>query len=364
MTRQYDYAFEEPGKFARGWYVVQFTQELQPGDVKALHFFNQDLVLFRGNDGQAAVLDAYCPHLGAHLAGTGSRVEGNCIRCPFHGWQFNAEGACTDIPYAKQIPKRAQQGAIKSWPLIEQSGYIAIWYDELGGEPNWEMPGVEVWNQPEWGDWAFNRSVIKAHGREVIENIVDVGHFPSVHGGVPLQFDNIFKPYSVTQISVVESRADCDLIQPSGFGLDLLAMRDMREQSKADAWGDATYHGPAIMYYFTESRGEEMSFQSWWVNYHTPINNEEIELTSGVICASLDDKPLPDEFKDMYPRSAIAAFGQDAEIWRTKKYQANPILCDGDGPVTKLRKWYERFYLPREQEAWDEPPTPISSIRN
>ncbi len=361
----YQYAFEEPGKFARGWYIVRFSQELEPGELQALHFFNQELVLFRGTDGRAAVLDAYCPHLGAHLAGTGSRVEGSAIRCPFHGWQFNAEGACIDIPYARQIPRRAAApGAVRSWPLREQSGYIAIWYDEEGGQPNWDLPAIDVWNTEDWGDWVFNRAIIKAHGREVIENVVDAGHFPSVHGGVPLQFDNIFRQYSVTQISRIESRPECDLIQPGNFPIDFSAMRDMREEHATDAWGDATYHGPNVMYYFTESRSEPMSFQSWWVNYHTPINNEEIELTSGVIVASLDERPLPAEFKDMYPRSAIAAFSQDAEIWRTKVYQPNPILCDGDGPVNKLRKWYERFYLPRQHEVWDEPETPISSIRD
>lgn len=362
---EYQYAFEEPGRFARGWYVVQFSHELQAGDVKALHFFNQDLVIFRGESGDASVLDAYCPHLGAHLAGTGSRVEGDCIRCPFHGWQFNGRGACESIPYAKNIPKKAaQDGAIRSWPVREHSGFISIWYDEVGGEPNWELPTIDDWNTEDWGDWSFNRAVMKAHGREVIENIVDVGHFPSVHGGFPKQFDNIFRPYSVTQISVVEQDPSATMIQPSGLDFDLTQFREERTNTQADAWGDATYHGPAVMYYYTEVTSTEMSYKSWWVNYHTPINNNEIELTSGIICATMNDQPLPQEFRDMYPMSAIAAFGQDAEIWKTKKYQANPILCDGDGPVTKLRKWYERFYLPREHEAWNEPPTPISSIRD
>ena len=118
-------------------------------------------------------------------------------------------------------------------------------------------------------------------------------------------------------------------------------------EMESDAWGDATYHGPAIMYYYTESRSEALSYQSWWVNYHTPINDEEVDLCSAVIVNSLTDEPLPQEFIDQYPLTAHAAFWQDVEIWQDKIYQPEAILCDGDGPVNKLRRWYEKFYLPR-----------------
>ena len=58
--------------------------------------------MFRGQDGKAYVVDAYCPHLGANLA-VGGRVVGNCIECPFHGWQFRGnDGKCERIPYAEK----------------------------------------------------------------------------------------------------------------------------------------------------------------------------------------------------------------------------------------------------------------------
>ena len=39
-------------------------------------------------------------------------------------------------------------------------------------------------------------------------------------------------------------------------------------------------------------------------------------------------------------------FGQDVEIWKDKVYREDPVLCDGDGPINKLRRWCEQFYLP------------------
>ena len=67
-----------------GWYAVALGEQLTVGGVLPLSYFGQDLVAFRGDDGVARVLDAYCPHLGAHL-GHGGVVEGASIRCPFHG---------------------------------------------------------------------------------------------------------------------------------------------------------------------------------------------------------------------------------------------------------------------------------------
>jgi 3-ketosteroid 9alpha-monooxygenase subunit A len=357
------YAFEISGRFARGWYIVSFSQELAVGAIKALDYFNSEQVLFRGDDGRAVVVDAYCPHLGAHLAGVGCRVEGNSIRCPFHGWQFDASGACIHIPYAKKIPEQAKT-ALKSWPVCEKSGFIALWYDPEGGTPNWELPDIPDWGPDAWGDWRFNRRRIRAHGREVIENIVDVGHFPSVHGGRAQQFDNVFTPYTVSQESRISQHADADFIQPSFIDIDLAENRAEQIEKQTDNWGLATYHGPSIMYFRSTSQNEDMAYKSWWINYHTPVDDETIDLTSGVIVTSMTDEPLTDEFWDLYPTTAIAAFGQDIEIWSTKKYQPNPILCDGDGPINKLRKWYNRFYLPRAEEAWDEAPTVISSVRD
>jgi 3-ketosteroid 9alpha-monooxygenase subunit A len=363
MTKaaQVRYAFEIPGMFARGWHIVALSQELKIGDVKSLHYFDQELVLFRGESGKAVVLDAYCPHLGAHLGGTGNKIIGDTIRCPFHGWQFNGEGGCTAIPYAKKIPERARSGALKAWPIVEKNGFIAIWHDREGGTPNWELPDIPEWGPSGWGDWLFNRERIVAHGREIIENIVDVGHFPSVHGGVATQFDNIFTPYSVTQEAIVVPVPEATTIHSSSnpFPTEYLLPMEDREQ-----WGSAVYHGPSVMYFYNRFKSRDLSYQSWWVNYYTPINDTELDLTSAVIAASLDENPLPPGFLESYARMSIAAFAQDVEIWKTKIYRANPMLCDGDGPIHKLRKWYNRFYLPRAEEGWDEPAERISSVRN
>jgi 3-ketosteroid 9alpha-monooxygenase subunit A len=340
------YAFLEAGRYARGWHIVLFSSELKPGEVRPLHYFDRDLVAYRGESGKAAVLDAHCPHLGAHLASGEGRINGDNIACPFHGWVFDPSGRCVEIPYANKIPAKATD-ALKGWPVMEKNGFIALWHDPQDGEPEDYLPDIEHWGPDKWGEWKFCRSRIRAQACDVIENIVDIAHFPHVHGGKVRAFENNFGERTVTQLSKVQRDPNARMITPPTLSFDIEEARSENAGDEADAWGDATYHGPSIMYYYTESRSPEVSFRSWWVNCHTPVNQEELDLTSAVIVSSLTDEPLPDDFIDMYPQMAHAAFGQDVEIWKDKVYRENPILCDGDGPIAKLRSWYEQFYLPR-----------------
>lgn len=343
----YKYAFQQPGHYARGWHVVLFSQELTEGEVKRLHYFNQDFVAYRGESGQVAILDAHCPHLGAHLASDGGRLKGDNIACPFHGWTFAPDGRCVDIPYCESIPERALN-ALRGWPVLEKNGFIALWYDLDNGEPEDYLPDIPQWGNTAggWGDWQFHRSRIRAQPCDVIENIVDIAHFPHVHGGRVQSFENRFAERSVTQLSRVQRDPGAAMVIPPNLPFDMEQIRDDAVLLDSDAWGDATYHGPAIMYYYTESRSDALSFQSWWVNVHTPVNDEEVDLCCAVIMNSLNQEPLPEEFLQTYPQTSHAAFGQDVEIWKDKIYQADPILCAGDGPINKLRRWYEQFYLP------------------
>ena len=341
---EHKYAYLEPGNYARGWHIVLFSQELRAGETKPLRYFDRDLVVYRGESGQVAILDAHCPHLGAHLASGGGRIQGDTIACPFHGWTFNPKGECVAIPYAKAIPEKAVN-ALKGWPVLEKNGFIALWYAPNDEAPESYLPDIVPWGPEGWGDWIFYRSRIRARPCDVIENIVDIAHFPHVHGGRVQSWENRFGERSVTQLSRVKSHPDARMIIPPGTLLDLESVRS-DTSGQADAWGDATYHGPSIMYYYTESRSSQLSFRSWWVNCHTPVDENEVDLCSAVIVSSLTDEPLPEEFTALYPQLAHIAFGQDVEIWRNKVYRADPILCDGDGPIHKLRRWYEQFYLP------------------
>src|SRR5687768_16773481 len=121
--------------YPRGWFTVAWSSELLPGAVKPLVYFGKALVLFRTEQGVATLLDAHCPHLGAHL-GYGGKVQGESLVCPFHAWRYDTAGQCVEVPYATKIPPRAQ---VACWPIVEKNGVIMAWYDADKAPPAWEI---------------------------------------------------------------------------------------------------------------------------------------------------------------------------------------------------------------------------------
>ena len=109
-----------PPGFPNGWHCVCNATDLEHGQVKSISALGTYLVAFRGSDGKAAVLHAFCPHMGAHL-GAGGVVVGNLLRCPFHGWAFDAQGAVREVPYrrnCRDMPENSRLKAYEAWELL------------------------------------------------------------------------------------------------------------------------------------------------------------------------------------------------------------------------------------------------------
>ena len=109
-----------------------------------MHYFGEELVLFRTASGQVNVLDAYCQHLGANM-GVGGTVEDENIVCPWHGWQWRGDGTNALIPYSKIGCKNNVR--IRTYPTA-WSGTASSWSgtNATGGRrtgsrrccPNWK----------------------------------------------------------------------------------------------------------------------------------------------------------------------------------------------------------------------------------
>ncbi|MEZ5167347.1 MAG: Rieske 2Fe-2S domain-containing protein [Acidimicrobiales bacterium] len=74
-----------------GWYQIGWSADFPAGAVTPLHYFGEDMAAYRDASGALHVLEAHCKHLGAHLA-HGGAVVGDCVQCPFHGWQWGTDG--------------------------------------------------------------------------------------------------------------------------------------------------------------------------------------------------------------------------------------------------------------------------------
>ncbi len=119
-----------------GWFAIGYSDELAPGKVRNIHYFERDMVLYRTAKGAVGLVHPACPHLGAHL-GHGGEVVGESLRCPFHHWQYDTQGVITDIPYAKQIPAKWQdQPCLQTYPVCEENQFLWAWYHPEGAPPD------------------------------------------------------------------------------------------------------------------------------------------------------------------------------------------------------------------------------------
>jgi phthalate 4,5-dioxygenase oxygenase subunit len=118
----------------RYWQPVALVDEFNPAldpamgvrPVKAVRLLGQDFVLFKNADGTFGLLDRDCPHRGADLSF--GRNEGDGLRCPFHGWKFDAAGRCTDTPGEPTGSTLCQRIQQRSYPLLEKAGVLFGWF--------------------------------------------------------------------------------------------------------------------------------------------------------------------------------------------------------------------------------------------
>lgn len=165
--------FNNASQFLEGWYWALPSHELKSQKAKAVSFLGKELVLYRGADGAVRALDAYCPHMGAHLAE--GKVEGNSIRCLFHGWKFGENGECQEIPCLERLIKVK---TLTSYICHEQYGLVWLWTGT--GEPA-EFPEVPELAGTPVASLLGNRFKKNCHPNVVMINAIDVQHFNTVH---------------------------------------------------------------------------------------------------------------------------------------------------------------------------------------
>jgi phenylpropionate dioxygenase-like ring-hydroxylating dioxygenase large terminal subunit len=168
------------------WYPIVRSEDLgydQPEKVKVL---GVDLVAFRDQNGDAKVLSDTCVHRGASLGGAWSqgntkRVINGAIVCPYHGWEFNGEGKCVNIPSIGYGKKTAARAKVDSYPVEEKYGIVFAF---LGDEP--EETRIPLLDVEEYGQegWMANEVLVLEvpyYYERSIENGIDPSHNEFVH---------------------------------------------------------------------------------------------------------------------------------------------------------------------------------------
>jgi 3-ketosteroid 9alpha-monooxygenase subunit A len=312
-----------------GWFQVAWSAEIAVGAVKPMHYFGHELVAFRTDEGILHVLDAHCRHLGAHL-GYNSRVEGSCVVCPYHGWQWDGDGHNTLVPYQDK-PTHAK---MRSWPVAEQHGLVFLWHDPNGGpvRNGWEFPNVftdfdGLDSSPDDFFPCYPNAIVHKpkepiHPQLVLENSADCTHFRFAHGAPEFPILDWFKTYG-TRWQARMSFLSPKTRQPA------LHLYNLNTGIGTTA---AVFDSPKMHYRLVLTA--------------TPVDDDHSDIRVSYFYPR--NGHVGDDFPE--PIAAQASqierlFEEDARIWRHQAFVQKPVYAlDDRAGYSAMRTWCEQFY--------------------
>ncbi|MDB4655446.1 Rieske (2Fe-2S) protein [Flavobacteriales bacterium] len=325
------------------WYSLGLSSDIVSGQLVNKMLGNQEIVLFRSESGKLNAIEAYCPHLGAHL-GHGGTIQGEDIKCPFHGFCFNGSGDCTKTGYGTKPPPTAKA---KTWQVRDKNGFVVIYHSSNNQEPTWEIPDVD---SEGWNPVLTTAYEINSHPQETTENSVDIGHFSEVHGYSEIEELKEIStdgPYLTTKYAMKRH---------AGF---------VGNKEKIRAQFEVHVHG--LGYSFVEAEAPKYGLEYRTYVLPTPIGNGRLSLTLGMQLKKIEKPSKINPLLAILPKSLVnlivskASFNgflndvkQDFHIWENKTYIAPPALAKGDGPIGRYRTWAKQFY-PDNNSKSNEP---------
>jgi 5,5'-dehydrodivanillate O-demethylase len=160
----------------RYWLPLAASSDLAPGRAQPARVLGEDLVLFRDTRGRAGLLEAACPHRGASLAY--GRVDHEGVRCPYHGWKFDAAGACLELPTEPTDSILCRSVRARAHPVEELGGLVFAY---LGPAP---APLLPRWDLFVWEGVLrdVGHALLPCNWLQIMENSVDPHHIEWLHG--------------------------------------------------------------------------------------------------------------------------------------------------------------------------------------
>ena len=135
------------------WYPIAKSEDITADEPFRAQIMGLKFVAYRDQEGKAHVLSDTCVHRGGSLSK--GWVKDNNVVCPYHGWQFDGEGACLKIPSLGPDAKLPPRARIDAYPVQEKFGIIFAF---LGDLPEAERPPIIP--VPEWGQEGWRPSMV------------------------------------------------------------------------------------------------------------------------------------------------------------------------------------------------------------
>lgn len=172
------------GRYLRSfWQPVYQARDLGQARARPIRVMGVDLTLYRGEDSTPHLIDHRCPHRGLQLSV--GRIEGDAIRCFYHGWKFGADGRCLEQPAER--PPFCDKIRVRSYPVREYLGLIFAYLGEGAPPPLPRYPDFEDF-EGVLEQECYRRACSYFQN---LENSIDHVHVGFVHHGQAGSFDGV-----------------------------------------------------------------------------------------------------------------------------------------------------------------------------
>lgn len=315
------------------WYVAAESGEVGAEELLARTIIEEKLVLYRGADNSIRAFADACPHRYAPLSL--GRIEGNCIRCPYHGSLYDHNGDCVEVP--GQQGNHGMTVGLRAYPIIERYGYIWVWMGEADAAdqgdsiPEWFAPADP--NNAAWAGRADKFLSMPVYYELINDNLHDVSHVEFVHPEtlgttvIPQMYrmnEKQFTPECYVEKSIEDRNIRLDFhaekIQGGPVLHQMLAYQRRREQWSDDVDWDLTlrYATPAnfLFNHRTKAVGEsdDRAIQIASLHSVTPETESSSHYFYYTAHNLDDEQSRRDEFATICADALTFAFNQDKTL--------------------------------------------------
>ncbi|HXN87144.1 MAG TPA: aromatic ring-hydroxylating dioxygenase subunit alpha [Candidatus Binataceae bacterium] len=167
---------EETQMFVRNcWYVPGWSRDFAKDSLTAVTILNEPIVIYRKSDGGLVALQDRCCHRFAPLSL--GRLEGEDLRCMYHGLKFAPSGKCIEIPGQPKIPPQAW---VRGYPIVEKHSCAWIWMGDPALADETLIPDFVGVDDPQWA-MTSGRMDYSANYMLINDNLLDLSHIAFLH---------------------------------------------------------------------------------------------------------------------------------------------------------------------------------------
>ena len=238
------------------WLPALLSEELTEPDGAPvrLQLLGEKMLAFRDSSDRLGVIDEFCAHRGVSL--WFGRNEAGGIRCPYHGWKYDVNGQCLEVPSEPEGSSFCSRIKLKSYSLIERGGVIWIFMGDAGNcppPPEWEFATVPLSHS------FTSKRVQECNWLQALEGGIDSSHVSFLHSG-SLKTDPLFKGAKGNDYNMADLRPVFEVADTEG-GLFIGVRRN------AEAGSHYWRITPWIMPSFTmvPPRGDHPVHGHFWV---------------------------------------------------------------------------------------------------